>query len=49
MRLDVDENYVDLVEIGEDALYPLALEALREACLCTWNDAFRHFQRPPGE
>jgi hypothetical protein len=29
MRLDVDENYVDLVEIGEDALYPLDLEALR--------------------
>ncbi len=29
MRLDVDENYVDLVEIGEDAFYPLVLEALR--------------------
>jgi len=29
MRLDVDENYVDLVEIGENALYPLVLEALR--------------------
>jgi hypothetical protein len=33
MRLDVDENYVDLVEIGEDALYPLALEALRGVSL----------------
>jgi hypothetical protein len=29
MRLDVDENYVDLVEIGEDALSPLDMEALR--------------------
>jgi hypothetical protein len=27
MRLDVDENYVNFVEIGEDALYPLVLEA----------------------
>ncbi len=33
MRLDVDENYVDLVEIGEDALYPLVLEALRGVSL----------------
>jgi hypothetical protein len=33
MRLDVDENYVDLVEIGEDALYPLVLEALRSVSL----------------
>ncbi len=33
MRLDVDENYVDLVEIGEDALYLLVLEALRSVSL----------------
>jgi hypothetical protein len=33
MRLDVDENYVDLVEISEDALYPLVLEASRDVSL----------------
>jgi hypothetical protein len=33
MRLDVDENYVNFVEIGEDALYPLVLEASRDASL----------------
>jgi hypothetical protein len=33
MRLDVDENYVNFVEIGEDALYPLVLETSRDASL----------------
>jgi hypothetical protein len=33
MRPDVDENYVDLVKIGEDALYPLDLETLRGVSL----------------
>ncbi len=37
MRLGVDENYVDLVEIGEDVFYPLAW-MLREACPSTWRD-----------
>jgi len=33
MQLDVDEKYVDLVEIGEDALYPQVMEALRGVSL----------------
>jgi|GEM_PF-3985242 hypothetical protein len=33
MWLDVDENYVDLVEIGEDALYPLDLDGSRGVSL----------------
>jgi hypothetical protein len=33
MRLDVDENYVDLVERNKDAFHPLILEALRGVTL----------------
>ncbi len=51
MRLDVDENYVDLVEIGEDALYPLDLEALRGVSLHVEDETFHLFsvcQETPG-
>jgi len=51
MRLDVDENYVDLVEIGEDALYPLDLEALRGVSLHVEDETLHLFsvcQETPG-
>jgi hypothetical protein len=51
MRLDVDENYVDLVEIGKDAFYPLVLEALRYAPLHVEDGTFHLFsvcQETPG-
>jgi hypothetical protein len=51
MRLDVDENYVDLVEIGKDALYPLDLEALRGVSLHVEDETFHLFsvcQETPG-
>ena len=51
MRLGVNEDYVDLIETGEDALYPLVLDALRCASLHVEDETFHLFsvcQGTPG-